>query len=568
MHKKQLLIVLAIIILLIFSQSSFAETVHSWEPVEIEFESSGLLENPYVEGLPDDGPAYLSVTFKGIDKKAKGQQLKLRGFWDGGKTWKVRFAAPAEGTWTYNSTSPDPAMDGKTGELNVLPWNDQEKNDNPTRHGFVCVNQNGEQPGHYFMYADETPFLWIGDTWWNWTKRGIPFHRFKTLADDRAEKGFTIGQLFFAGRGWGRSSSLLDKTYTKPDIEHIHHIEKYIRYANEKGITVWIHGWWSIQKLDETIGAEPMRRWWRYMVHRLGAYNVIWVLAGEYNMHNYGGMGLDFWKNLGKLIKREDPYNRIISTHPTPPYWRGGADAPQWSTHEILHNEPWLDYNQSQTGHGRWRNEMIPLIVTEARNLWPPKPIVVTEPWYEFVQGNPTARDIRFGTWSAVLSGAAGHSYAGGHVWKAHVPEAPAGNDTWPMEMEFDVNTLDYPGAQSVGFMATFLKNVPFWTMEPRPDLIKGNPSKYCGMMQDPQYLIYLRYGGSLSIKLEGSSPTDTFEYRWYNLETNDVSKSGQVQGAQKAILHPPASYPGIKQFKDWLLHIYPANKSQKDNIK
>jgi len=26
----------------------------------------------------------------------------------------------------------------------------------------------------------------------------------------------------------------------------------------------------------------------------------------------------------------------------------------------------------------------------------PPKPVVVTEPWYEFIEGNPTAMDVRF----------------------------------------------------------------------------------------------------------------------------------------------------------------------------
>ena len=73
-----------------------------------------------------------------------------------------------------------------------------------------------------------------------------------------------------------------------------------------------------------SIGEEHIRRWCRYMVHRLGACNVIWVLAGEYNMHNYGGLDLDFWKDLGQLIDAEDPYDRIIGAHPTPPGWKGG----------------------------------------------------------------------------------------------------------------------------------------------------------------------------------------------------------------------------------------------------
>jgi hypothetical protein len=72
-------------------------------------------------------------------------------------------------------------------------------------------------------------------------------------------------------------------------------------------------------------------------------------------------------------------------------------------------------------------NEMIPPIIRKSYAASPPKPIVVTEPWYEFVEGNPTGRDVRFAAWSAILSGAAGHTYGGGHVWLAHVPEAPSG---------------------------------------------------------------------------------------------------------------------------------------------
>ena len=44
--------------------------------------------------------------------------------------------------------------------------------------------------------------------------------------------------------------------------------------------------------MKKSIGEEPIRRWCRYMVHRLGAYNVIWVLAGEYNMLHVFELGL------------------------------------------------------------------------------------------------------------------------------------------------------------------------------------------------------------------------------------------------------------------------------------
>jgi hypothetical protein len=75
---------------------------------------------------------------------------------------------------------------------------------------------------------------------------------------------------------------------------------------------------------------------------------------------------LPFWKDVGARIKAEDPYNRIVSAHNTPPNWSGGKDGPQWSTAEILNNEQWLDYNQTQVGHGRMANEMIPSVISKS----------------------------------------------------------------------------------------------------------------------------------------------------------------------------------------------------------
>jgi len=96
----------------------------------------------------------------------------------------------------------------------------------------------------------------------------------------RFAKGFTVGQMFFAG-----NNGLLNRTYDSPNLEQIRKVEEMIAYANGKGITVWIHPWWSRERLNERVGEEQMRRWWRYVIARLGAYNVIWVLAGEYNMN-------------------------------------------------------------------------------------------------------------------------------------------------------------------------------------------------------------------------------------------------------------------------------------------
>ena len=449
-----------VLLLLALAPPVAAEAVvHPWEVFEVEMNAAAE-----TLVLPDAAAARVVFT-------NQRSSISVPAFWDGGRTWRVRFAPPAAGDWEYRTESSDAGLKRTRGRLQCAAWSEEQLRANPARHGFVRAAGGGR----HFEYADGTPFLWIGDTWWNWWKKGIHFETFRKLADHRAANGFSVGQLFFPGKG-----GLLDGRGEVPDFDQIRKVEAEIAYANSRGITVWIHPWWARKDMDRQVGAALIERWWRYTIARLGAYNVMWTLAGEYNMNGYGGLGLDFWKRLGAMIRREDPWQRLIGAHPTPPGWSGGAEAPQWSTGQVLHGEPWLSYNQSQAGHGRWRNEMIPLVVAADYARTPAKPVVVTEPWYEFIEGNPAAEDVRFGAWSAMLSGAAGHTYGGGHVWWAHVPESPANQGNWPLHREFDTDTLDYPGASGVGFMGRFLRGLEWWKLEPHPERVSEYPAKFC----------------------------------------------------------------------------------------
>lgn len=530
------------------------QSIHTWEVHTLTFTARGNYDNPYTD-IPTEGDNdLLSVTFTGTTGGAKDKSITIKGSWNGEKEWIVNFAAPAAGKWTYRTTSRDRGLNGKRGTVEVIPWSQEDLQANPTRRGPLRVHSGAERSGRYFEYADGTPFLWIGDTWWNWTKRSIKFETFQAMVDNRAAKGFNVGQLFVPGNGWGRESSSLSEDYTRLDPEHVQHVERMIQYANEKGITVWIHGWWSREELDDTAGAEAVKRWWRYLIHRFAAYNVIWVLAGEYNMYNNGGFPLSFWKELGQMIRDVDPYDRLISAHNTPPFWNGGADAPQWSTATVLHAEPWLDYNQSQTGHGRYANEMIPGVVADAYAVTPPKPIVVTEPWYEFIEGNPTGRDIRLGAWGAVLSGAAGHSYGGGHVWLASVPESPGGSGPWPIEEGFARTTYDYEGARSMQIMGEFLKSIHWWELSPHPELVSDYPQPFCLARPGERYVLYLRYGGHVKVRMGDTDAS--YSYYWMNPSTGKKTNARTWTGHGYASFMSPGSYPSDTDVKDWALYV------------
>jgi hypothetical protein len=59
-----------------------------------------------------------------------GQSVVVKGFWDGDRTFRIRFAPTVEGTWTHMTVSSDPSMDGQMGSVRCTP-------PQPGIHGFV-----------------------------------------------------------------------------------------------------------------------------------------------------------------------------------------------------------------------------------------------------------------------------------------------------------------------------------------------------------------------------------------------------------------------------------------------
>ena len=125
--------------------------VHVWEAQEITFAAAREYSNPYVE-----------VDFW---VELEGPEFKQRvyGFWDGGRTFKVRVVATAPGLWTWRAASNQLADTGLRGGGNfrAVAWNRDELHDNPNRRGFLRPSPNG----HALNYADGSPFFLVGDTW-------------------------------------------------------------------------------------------------------------------------------------------------------------------------------------------------------------------------------------------------------------------------------------------------------------------------------------------------------------------------------------------------------------------
>jgi hypothetical protein len=93
---------------------------------------------------------------------------------------------------------------------------------------------------------------------------------------------------------------------------------------------------------------------------------------------------------------------------------------------------------------------------------------------------------------SYTSNSAAGHSYAEGHVWRARVPESPSGVGAWPMDTDFTVNTLLYPGAESVSSLSNYLHGIKWWLLEPHSGYILENPSRHCAATPEKLLAFFL----------------------------------------------------------------------------
>src|SRR5579872_3664699 len=89
--EVSIFVLVSIWLLLTSGTCGFCATYHvaRWRSVELSFVSARQYANPFAD-------VDLNVTFVGPHMK-----ILRPAFWDGGSTWKVRFAAPETGAWSF-----------------------------------------------------------------------------------------------------------------------------------------------------------------------------------------------------------------------------------------------------------------------------------------------------------------------------------------------------------------------------------------------------------------------------------------------------------------------------------
>ncbi len=512
----------------LFTGGAAAQTVTQWARFEASFTSTTEYQNPLQE-------VQVEVEFT----SPSGKRYATEAFWDGFKIWKVRFSPEEVGAWTYRSRSSkesDAGLHNQTGSFNCIVYSGKNL---LYRHGALRVSQDRR----YLIYADGTPFFWLGDTAWNGPLKADA-KSWDTYLKDRAAKGFNVIQ--YVTTQWRTATGNADGRgawYGREKIEvdpvFFQWMDERLDAMNDHGlvgapILIWAHERTAQFNPGGILPDDQIVLLAKYMVSRWGAHHVVWMLAGD---ADYRGAKAERWKKIGRAVFGET-HHRLATMHP------GGR---MWVQDEFS-NEPWFSFVGYQSGHSTSDESHHWNVEAPAQN-WqkqPAFPLINLEPNYEAHIGRPAGKvftdyDVRRAAyWSLLAAPLAGVSYGGHGIWSWEMkPNPPMTHPYTGIAQPWHV-AMNLPGTVSMKHLKTFFSAFDWYKLRPAQELLvsqpgAGTPAKFIvAAKSEEAVVIYIPTGGEVEIKTDLLKATMTGE--WFSPATGARSPIGKIanQGTRK----------------------------------
>jgi uncharacterized protein DUF4038/uncharacterized protein DUF5060 len=485
---------------------------------------------------------------------------RVPAFWAGGDEWRVRFAPPEPGRYEWRSVCSDTTNDSLHGVRGAIEARAFEGEHLLLTRGPLRISENHR----YLEFADGEPFFWLGDTWWmGLTERLRWPEDFQALAADRIAKGFNVIQIvagLFPDMDWldprGRNEAGFpyDESFGRVNPAWFDLADLKIRYLVRENLMPCIVGCWGYYLLRT--GMEAMKRHWRYVVARWGAYPIVWCLAGEAAMPYYLSPSreqdqrkqIEGWTEIAQYVRQIDPFHRPITIHPT-----------SVGREQVL-DPGVLDFDMLQTGHGGYESIGNTVrVVRQQVAAKPTMPVLVGEVDYEgFLHGNYDEVQ-RLAFWASILSGACGHTYGANGIWQVNTREQPYGpsphGNAWGDRPWDEAARL--PGSAQLGMAAKLLRGLPWSQLEPHPDWVEPTADEnapfgaYAAGVPGKVRIIY-SYGlvWGLSLKVKALEPDLTYRATL----VDPVSGEKYDWGAARADENGTWTVPQLPELRDWLI--------------
>jgi hypothetical protein len=510
--------------LLLGAQAFAADTarVPKWDRFEVALESSATYANPVQE-------AKLEGTFV----SPKGEKIKALGFWDGNKTWRIRFSPNQTGEWTFETTCSDTANNGLHGHKGGFICTVPSEKTRFTQHGPIRVSPDSR----YFVHEDGTPFFWLSDAAANLMLSSTS-ENWDLYVKERSRQKFTAVEFVATQwRGAPDGDTKKELAYTGPSDRIVINpaffqtLDKKIDALNQAGILS------VVGTVTTGLAEDQAILLGRYMLARWGANHVSWVLGGE---TDYRGDKAEKAKRMGAAIFNV-PHGPVTLI----------PGNMQWAWNDFK-DESWFDFVGYQSGQDQDDKTFRWLIQGDVAEDWmklPHRPFINLEPLYEntLAQSNKTVAPEavrRSIYWSLLVSPTAGVTYAGRGPWS--IDSAAPG--PWD-------KTLKSPVAEQMTNVYNFFTSIDYWRLRPTPVFVvnqpgKDKPSHYLAAARTDNkdlMIVYVPEDRTVEVKLDSLPPAPNVN--WFNPRTGETSPAVGVVTTDTCQFPTPAE-------GDWLLVI------------
>lgn len=431
----------------------------------------------------------------------------------------------------------------------------------------------------FLSTIDGKPFFYLADTGWELFHR-LDRQQASAYLDLRAAQGYTVIQAVALAELDGVTDPnpygdlpLIDKDPTRPDVtpgasftdakayDYWDHVEYLIDQANARGLYVALLPSWgrwvnNTGRNDESLlTPQNAQAYGEFLGKRFGKKGIIWILGGDRTATGFEGV----WRALAKGIAvgvagREDYDAVLMSFHPP-----GGETSSTW-----FHDDPWLDFNMHQTGHGLAEKVMSWAKIAKDYQRQPVKPVIDGEPLYE---DHPLAfRAKEFGysfdahvrqrAYWDVFSGACGHTYGNHSVWQMYAPGRRPING--PLLYWYEA--IHRPGAAQMQYVRYLVESRPYFSRAPDQSLVVDTldgSDKIVATRGDGYAFIYTAQGRKFTVNL-GKISGDRLKTWWYNPRTGDARESGTIANSGTREFTAPSEGFG----SDWVLVLDDASKN------
>ncbi len=431
--------------------------IYPWREYEITLVAERDYPNPYT-----------NVEVWADFRHESGSTLRRPAFWDGHRTWKLRFASPGlSGKWSWRSFSSldDAGLNGQSGEL--ICEATSAPNHRFYRHGFWRMSPGGRN----LIHADGKPALLVADTAWALPWRAT-IEQCRIYAADRHAKGFNAvllmsvqPDMYARGPRDRTADQGFDIGFEDLPTGHLDVLNPaYFQYLDQLLSILLEHeivpvlqpvfmgfGWKGLSVAGPVVPAAEYARYCRYLVARYGARPAMYLVGADGSGHEPQVLA------GGEEVEQWDAYRQ-----PTGIHYRPHADNRAWQ------DKSWLDFQWCQTGHG---GEHVPERVADMWRNLPVKAVANGEPTYEHSGRRGKAEGWWQGheAWCNLCAGGTmGVVYGAGSLWQwrlhpneeGHAPFFLAEGAGWR-------EALDFKGSWYVGAIGRILEDLPFTDMQP-----------------------------------------------------------------------------------------------------